>query len=602
MAAGPLGTLRLEVVLKPQARIDKSVVNGIGAPSLLASLLLGATLGCSPQREPPQQRSGAARPSAAITATPTVPGELLARPSGPAPQQSASATASAEPPSAAPPPPPWDGPTLAVTGVALAIYSEPRFDKDKKLGYARSGGRLPVKNEVVSRTSCSQGWYELRDGGYVCANQASLDLEHPQVKFALRAPALDEVLPYVYARNAKNGTPLYKSVPSREQMLSYEPYLDTGKKKKSPTKEEEEDEDNESAVPSADRRSEAGATPESLPAVGPEAGAPSPPASAAAPGLTPDAGPPEPPWWQREGKDHLHKVKLDDLRADSDDIMASRLVAGFYVAVDKTFSWNGRTWYKTTKGLVAPADRFWQTAGFKFQGVELSEGGFRLPVAWPYGGRKTAPTYLIAEGDKTAKNGPSVDTFTALQLTGREQELGGTRYLELAKGGWVKAIHVRVTRPGPPPAELKANERWVDVNVKTQTLVLFEGERPVFATLVSTGKESSVKAKDHRTPLGTWRIREKHLTTTMDGDGSAAGDLPYSIEDVPYVLYYYNSYALHTAFWHHNFGVQMSHGCVNMAPLDAKRVFFGTEPPLPPGWHGAWSSAARPGSLVVVHE
>ncbi len=50
----------------------------------------------------------------------------------------------------------------------------------------------------------------------------------------------------------------------------------------------------------------------------------------------------------------------------------------------------------------------------------------------------------------------------------------------------------------------------------------------------------------------------------MDGDGKAASDLPYSIEDVPYVQYFEGSYALHGAFWHNNFGHEMSHGCVNL--------------------------------------
>ncbi|MEQ9317710.1 MAG: L,D-transpeptidase, partial [Polyangiaceae bacterium] len=124
---------------------------------------------------------------------------------------------------------------------------------------------------------------------------------------------------------------------------------------------------------------------------------------------------------------------------------------------------------------------------------------------------------------------------------------------------------------------------------------------PVYAALTSPGKRSSNKAKDHRTKKGKWRIREKHLTTTMDGDGPA-GDLPYSIQDVPYVQYYDGSYALHGAFWHHNFGREQSHGCVNLAPKDAKHIFMWTEPRIPRGWHGVWSSDKRKGTLVVVHE
>jgi len=89
---------------------------------------------------------------------------------------------------------------------------------------------------------------------------------------------------------------------------------------------------------------------------------------------------------------------------------------------------------------------------------------------------------------------------------------------------------------------------------------------------------------------------------TMDGDGKAASDLPYSIEDVPYVQYFEGSYALHAAFWHNNFGHEMSHGCVNLSPLDAKKVFLWSEPHLPRGWHAVWATAEHRGTLVVVHE
>jgi hypothetical protein len=53
-------------------------------------------------------------------------------------------------------------------------------------------------------------------------------------------------------------------------------------------------------------------------------------------------------------KDRMHELKLDQLSEDADAILAKRMVSGFYVAVDKTFRWNNRSWYKTTRGLVTP--------------------------------------------------------------------------------------------------------------------------------------------------------------------------------------------------------------------------------------------------------
>jgi len=67
---------------------------------------------------------------------------------------------------------------------------------------------------------------------------------------------------------------------------------------------------------------------------------------------------------------------------------------------------------------------------------------------------------------------------------------------------------------------------------------------------------------------GTFRIREKHIAATMEDDGG--GDGVYSIQDVPWIMYFEGSYALHGAFWHSMFGREKSHGCVNMTPHDAR--------------------------------
>jgi hypothetical protein len=51
------------------------------------------------------------------------------------------------------------------------------------------------------------------------------------------------------------------------------------------------------------------------------------------------------------------------------------------------------------------------------------------------------------------------------------------------------------------------------------------------------------------------------------------------------------------------FGTPRSHGCVNLAPVDAHRLFFWTDPPVPPGWHGVNAGEeAGEGTLVVIHE
>ena len=93
------------------------------------------------------------------------------------------------------------------------------------------------------------------------------------------------------------------------------------------------------------------------------------------------------------------------------------------------------------------------------------------------------------------------------------------------------------SRSTEPPPDLEADEKWIDVDLEHQTLVAFEGKQPVYATLISSGRRNPWDPEhDRPTPTGTYRIHEKHVSATMDGD--VASDGPYSIEDVPWVMYF----------------------------------------------------------------
>jgi hypothetical protein len=85
-------------------------------------------------------------------------------------------------------------------------------------------------------------------------------------------------------------------------------------------------------------------------------------------------------------------------------------------------------------------------------------------------------------------------------------------------------------------------------------------------------------------------------------DDTASATEAYSIEDVPWTMYFEGSFALHAALWHDQFGRPRSHGCVNLAPADARWLFQWTGPVLPPGWHGVVASSRRQGSWVHITE
>jgi lipoprotein-anchoring transpeptidase ErfK/SrfK len=141
-------------------------------------------------------------------------------------------------------------------------------------------------------------------------------------------------------------------------------------------------------------------------------------------------------------------------------------------------------------------------------------------------------------------------------------------------GALYRAQDVSIVRVPARPADLTAGEKWIHVSLRDQTLVAMEGDRPVYATVVS-----------------------KHVSATMDDDAEGAA---YSIEDVPWTMFYDHSFALHGAFWHERFGHPQSHGCVNLSAADAKWLFRWSGPTLPEGWYGMLATAHDPGARIVI--
>jgi lipoprotein-anchoring transpeptidase ErfK/SrfK len=155
---------------------------------------------------------------------------------------------------------------------------------------------------------------------------------------------------------------------------------------------------------------------------------------------------------------------------------------------------------------------------------------------------------------------------------------------------------VRVDRARSAPAWASGDRKWIDVSILHQTLVAYEGTRPVYATLVSTGADGLGDPKKTRSTVqGTFLIHTKHITATMDGEDGEEFDL----RDVPFVQYFTEGFALHGAYWHDDFGTPRSHGCVNLAPIDAAWLFGWTTPEVPAGWHATLS--LKKGTLVYTH-
>lgn len=120
----------------------------------------------------------------------------------------------------------------------------------------------------------------------------------------------------------------------------------------------------------------------------------------------------------------------------------------------------------------------------------------------------------------------------------------------------------------PPATALEAfgvdapadGARKIIIDLSDQTLSAYQGDVRVLYSIVSTGKDATP------TLPGKFAIFQKLKTQHMTGED-------YDLPGVPWVMYYYDEFAIHGAYWHANFGIPTSHGCTNMTIPESKALF-----------------------------
>ena len=270
---------------------------------------------------------------------------------------------------------------------------------------------------------------------------------------------------------------------------------------------------------------------------------------------------------------------------DEDKFRIRQLQPGYFFTVDKVSNIYGRELYRGTRYWFIPRAGTTTIVAPPFSGFEVtSETEF--PMLWvtdPTAVLCPQPTANINECDPVAR-------LTKLTMAG--QKMQGGRWYQTDSDQWISALHVAKVAPVEPPRDISKRQRWIHVDIRNQTAALYEGDTMVFVTLASTG------AKDHDTPPGSFRVQSKHISATMDDEDNLSS--PYFIQDVPWVLFYKGSYAIHGAFWHDRFGLKTSHGCVNLSPTDAKRFFDFASPELPEKFHAVYARPQGSGTRIVI--
>jgi hypothetical protein len=447
------------------------------------------------------------------------------------------------------------------------IQPEPHPSKGW-LGFLGLGGSVALRGGSAEKARVAgpgggcDGWYAVEPRGYVCTGDtATIDPDDPVVRaLAEDAPKADSPWPYEYAESL--GAPRYPAVPTIDEEHRAEWYLDEHLKL-------------------VEQARAGGAVDRSIEGV--------------------DVAPASPGRWGAP-------PEASSLTALSPFVREPRtwIATGSTVAYTRSFEALGRTFLVTHDHAFVPKDRVRPYPRSTFEGVVV-DADHPLPIAFF---RKTdRPKYRREAGGAFARTGEVFPRLSSVGLTGAEAEDGGQAYLETREPGvWVLKDDACVARAekDPPALALAGSGRhtWLDVSVLGGTLVAYEGDRPVFATLVSPGRGGTpVRGHDPletaSTPTGTFRVDGKFVTATMV---SSTNDLLVHTE-VQYVQNFHGPHALHAAYWHDAWGERKSGGCINLSPRDAQRLFAWTEPSVPEGWYGQRSVAELgPATVVVVRK
>jgi len=277
------------------------------------------------------------------------------------------------------------------------------------------------------------------------------------------------------------------------------------------------------------------------------------------------------------------------------DTPVMQLEPGFAVAITAERTLDGARYGRTNHNLWVPMRDLGPARAFAFQGETLPPDATTIPLAWVINDRAR----VLSKPSAFAVTSTTKARFELVPVL-EEVQSGRSTFFRIGEGAWIAAKDVRHPSVAPPPPEVDeaAGERWIDVDLETQTLVTYEGKRPVFATIVSTGKGR--QGTPQATPKGTHRIWIKLLTSDMDNLEDENAARYFRIENVPWVQYFSKGVGLHGAFWHRGFGQVRSHGCVNLAPLDAQRLFWWTGPHVPAGWTAVFPTKPEPGTVIRI--
>jgi len=247
-----------------------------------------------------------------------------------------------------------------------------------------------------------------------------------------------------------------------------------------------------------------------------------------------------------------------------------------------------------TDGRFLDAEQLETNKASTFRGIALNDEQ-RLPIAFAV--KRGVRSWQLTKSE--AKKGELLEYHALLELDGKVRSVQGERFWAINDQGWVRNRDVTVIQTRSEfPSFVTDATRWIDVSVLAGSLVLYEGKKPVYASLVSVGQDRLGDPNGSEATIrGEFPIVFKHITAVAADPSRFANKV--EMHDVPWVLELSSGQWLHGAYWHDRFGIEHGPGNVQLSPADAAYIWRWAGPTLPAGWHGAASDASDGNQTIV---
>lgn len=170
--------------------------------------------------------------------------------------------------------------------------------------------------------------------------------------------------------------------------------------------------------------------------------------------------------------------------APGDTTPVRDLGAGFlYVSLPnaKPIVVGDQKWYQINKGEYVNAADIRIIKPSALQGITLTAKADQ-PFGWMVYSARTSSK----AGEAAAKDGQLLQRYDPITVI-EEVKVDDLAWYRIGENQWVDQKKVALVFPAARPEGVGPSDKWIDINKFEQTLAAYEGDKLVYATLISSG-------------------------------------------------------------------------------------------------------------------